>query len=347
MQERKKKILRAVTDDYIQTAEPVGSRTIARKYNLGVSPATIRNEMADLEEGGYLRQPHTSAGRIPSDKGYRYYVDSLMDVPQVPLDEREQIQREIRLPQRELGDIIQRAIRLLTLLTNYTSIAVTPGVHQGAVRHIQILPMDETHVLVLLVTEPGFVQHCIVEVGNPVTPSKTEHLSLVLNDRLRGRALGDLDRHLLTQLGEDLDDVRLFEQAVELLYRAMKEQTEETVYLDGAVRILNQPEFRDVERAKLLIGALEERNRVLSMLGGVVYDQEITITIGEENAYAEMKDCSMVTAAYGIGGQTIGLVGVLGPTRMEYARAVSVVENMADNLREMLTKMSRRWSRSR
>ncbi|MGI6558752.1 MAG: heat-inducible transcriptional repressor HrcA [Limnochordia bacterium] len=347
MQERKRKILRAVTDDYIQTAEPVGSRTIARKYNLGVSPATIRNEMADLEEGGYLRQPHTSAGRIPSDKGYRYYVDSLMDVPDVPPDERVQIQREIYQPQRELGDVIQRAIRLLTMLTNYTSLAVMPGVRQGAVRHIQILPMDETHVLVLLVTEPGFVQHCIVEVSNPLTPSKTEHLSSVLNDHLRGRALGDLDRHLLSQLGEDLNDLRLFEQAVELLHTAMQEQTEEAVYLDGAVRILNQPEFRDVERAKLLMEALEERGRILSMLTAAAYDQEVTITIGEENVYAGMKDCSMVTATYGIGGQTIGLVGVLGPTRMEYARAVSVVEFVADNLSEMLTKMSRRWSRGR
>ncbi|MGI6036738.1 MAG: heat-inducible transcriptional repressor HrcA [Limnochordia bacterium] len=344
MNERKREILRAVTKDYISTAEPVGSRTIARKYDLGVSPATIRNEMADLEEGGYLRQPHTSAGRIPSDKGYRFYVDALMDPLEVTPAEKKRIAKELQQQRVELEEIIYRTTHLLALLTNYTSIAVAPGIKNSVVRYLQLLPLSEAYVLVILVTEPGFVQTRLVEVNQPLSAEKASRLSAFLNGKLQGLTLNDLDLVTLTEIKDELADGRLFQEAIELLQKGLQNTSTEKVYLDGAIHLFDQPEFKDVDRARLLLEALEERERLLNICSEVSRDSGVVVRIGEENNWTEMQDCSLITATYTLHGQVIGVVGVIGPTRMEYARAVSVVDYMAAHLSEILTDMSRRWS---
>lgn len=336
------RILQAITDDYIRTADPVGSRTIARKYRLGVSPATIRNEMADLEELGYLEQPHTSAGRIPSDKGYRFYVDELMDPEHFPSAERERVREEVVAMQRAMEQMVHRAARLLSLLTRYTAVVMAPRISETVVRYLHLSMLDEYHVLVVLVTEPGFVQNHIVQSPRPVDVGQLDRLAKQLNERLVGTNVRDLTRTLLDQLRADVEDEAFRDEVVDLVARSLLADGSEKVYLDGTLRLLEQPEFRDVERAKMLLGFLEREEMLANVLAQVSHRTGVQITIGSEHQQAEMHDCSMVTATYSIGGDVIGTVGVVGPTRLDYSKVVSAVGLMAESLSDVLTNLSQR-----
>lgn len=342
MDQRKRLILQAITDDYIASAEPVGSRTIARKYRLGVSPATIRNEMADLEEAGYLEQPHTSAGRIPSDKGYRFYVDALMD-PATPSEaERLRLREEVKMRERAFEEIIHRTARLLSLLTQYTSVVVTPNVSDSECRHLQLIALDENHLLVVLVTEPGFVQNRIIEMSEPISHDEVARLNNVLNEQLRGVSLGDITSTLIASLREEIDESALFQTVLELLTTGLERNSDSRIYLEGTMNIFEHPEFHDVERAKVLLRLLEEREAVFSILSDSIGRGDMTVTIGRENRREEMHECSMVTATYRMGNQVIGSLGLLGPTRMNYARVVGIVHFMAESLSEAITDHMRR-----
>lgn len=331
------RILRAVTDDYIGTAEPVGSRTLAKKYHLGVSPATIRNEMADLEEGGYLRQPHTSAGRIPSDKGYRFYVDVLIDPQVVSVDQREVMRREILTKQHALEEMIRQTSRLLAWLTNEISIVVAPSLSNGTFRHIQFVEIEPTSVLIVLVVDPGFVQNRLVQLGGPVSAEQMQRLTDFCNKRLKGISLSDIGHSLVSDLKEVIDDGPLFEATLELLHRGLSKVGGDRVFVDGSVNLLNQPEFKDVERARVLLEVLENTDVLMDILNQAAASSGVHVRIGTENNREEINDCSIVTASYGIGGETIGTIGILGPTRMDYAKVISLVECMADALSELLS----------
>lgn len=335
MDQRKRRVLQAVTDDYIATAEPVGSRTIARKYNLGVSPATIRNEMADLEEAGYLRQPHTSAGRIPSDLGYRFYVDALMSPTKLSAEERLRLRAKVVSRQQAIDQIFHNTARLLSLLTQYISIVLAPPMAGSACRHLRVVGVDPYYVLVVLVTEPGFIQNRMIEMPEPVDGREIARLNSVLNRRLRGVSLGDVTGTLIAELRNEIQESLLFEAVMELLEEGL--DTGERVYLEGTTNLFEHPEFHDVERAKLLLQMLEEREALFDAISDLSHRSGITVTIGEENRALNMQDCSMVTATYTMNGQVLGSLGLLGPTRMDYARVVAAVEFMADNLSEILS----------
>lgn len=337
MDPRKMRILQAVTDDYISTAEPVGSRTIARKYALGVSPATIRNEMSDLEELGYLEQPHTSSGRVPSDKGYRFYVDVLMDPVELPPETREQLREEVLAKHRATEQTIHRAARLLAMLTRYTAVVMAPSPSDTAVRRLHLTPLDDCHILAVLVTEPGFVENHVIEVPSPMDEQELDLLAQQLNEVLRGKTLRDVTRGFLSSLKEELRSRRMYEETVELLVNSLKSGGEERVYLEGALNLFEQPEFRDVERAKVILGFLEQEDAVRSMLSEYVRRPGMHVTIGHEHGRAEMRECSMVTATYQAGDTVMGTIGVVGPTRMNYAQAVAAVEALAETLTEALT----------
>ncbi len=336
------RILRAITDDYIQTADPVGSRTIARKYALGVSPATIRNEMADLEELGYLEQPHTSAGRIPSDKGYRFYVDELMDPEQLSASDAARLREEVVAMQRAIEQMVHRAARLLSLLTQYTAVVMAPRLTETVVKHIHLSILDEFHVLVVLVSEPGFVQNQILQTPRPVDAAELDLLSRRLNERLVGTSLRHLTRTLLEQLRQESLFGAFHDEFVDLLARSLAQSGTEKVYLDGTLHLFEQPEFRDVDRVKLLLGFLEQDDTLAAILFQAARRSGVQVTIGHEHEEEEMQECSMVTATYSIGGDVIGTVGVVGPTRLDYAKVVSAVGVMAESLSEVLTQLSGR-----
>lgn len=341
MDDRKRKILEAITDDYISTAEPVGSRTIARRYNLGISAATIRNEMSDLEEHGFLHQPHTSAGRIPSDKGYRFYVDVLVQPDPITQAEQLRIRREIGAKRREIEDTIAYATRLLAALTKYTSIAVAPNLGASRFRHVRILPLHEKNVMVISVIDPGFVQNRILETGRRITEEDANLMSEHLSALLGRSTLTDLTRSVIGEIRDIIDDQKLFEEIMDLLEHGLDSNPQERIYLDGATNLLEQPEFTDVEKAKSLLKVLEGRRLMLDLLDPIRIRGDLRVVIGSEHPYEELHRCSIVMSTYHIGGQVFGSIGVLGPTRMNYRRSMAFVQFMAESLSEILTEITR------
>ncbi|MDP4127408.1 MAG: heat-inducible transcriptional repressor HrcA [Bacillota bacterium] len=341
MDERKRKILRAIVQDYIATAEPIGSRTIARKFDLGVSPATIRNEMADLEDLGYIEQPHTSAGRIPSDAGYRYFVDCLMD-PQVLNDEEKGIiERESTKRIQQIQEVISHTSKLLSELTNLTSIVLGPHKAKSAFGKMHFLPYQPGQVIMVIVKENGVVENHIVDVGENITAEELQKVAGVFNQKMRGYSLDHVKRSLLHEIYSELSRQRhLIDNTLDMLSTILDDREEEDrVYLGGTLNILNQPEFKDLSKVKTLFKVFEENEPLKKLLHP---NQEgLNVTIGGENTLKEFQDCSVISANYKVNGITIGAVGVLGPTRMDYAKAIAIVDFMTRSLTEVLTRRRR------
>jgi heat-inducible transcriptional repressor len=340
LDERKKQILKVVTDDYIASAEPVGSRTIARRYDLGLSPATIRNEMADLEESGYLEQPHTSAGRIPSERGYRYYVDALMSLQKLTDNDIEQIHGELDQYHQEIESVIHQTSKILVQMTKYPSIVLSPQYQTAIFRHIQLIKLAANTILVLIVTDTGYVENKVIELQGDVSTEELDQISALLNQKLRGINLKDLRPTLLNEIRSDLVfHNQLFNEAIKLLVKSITNKTNERVLVDGATKILEQPEFADIQKFKPLLNVLEEEERIYKLLSNGA-NRGAQVKIGHENEDHGIQDCSVVTASYEIAGRTVGVIGVLGPTRMEYAKVLPVVEHTAAILSELLTQIS-------
>ncbi|HEY8462999.1 MAG TPA: heat-inducible transcriptional repressor HrcA [Bacillota bacterium] len=344
LDKRKKLILKVVTDDYIESAEPVGSRTIARKYELGLSPATIRNEMSDLEESGFLEQPHTSAGRIPSEQGYRYYVDSLMSLQKLTAQEIEAIHRKLEQHHHQLETIIHQTSKILVQLTQYPSLVLSPDTRSARFRHIQLIRLVSNAILVLIVTDTGYVENKVVEFEGEISDEDLERISAVLNQKLRGVNLKDIRMSLLNEIRSELSfREEFFNEAVKLLQKIATQGsvTKERVLLDGATKILDQPEFSSMKKFKPLMDILEEEDKLYKLLSMYV-DRGSQVVIGHENEELGISDCSIITASYEIGGRPVGVIGVLGPTRMDYAKVLPIVEYTAGILSELLTQTFKR-----
>ncbi|MGE5582077.1 MAG: heat-inducible transcriptional repressor HrcA [Bacillota bacterium] len=342
MDERKKQILKVITDDYIASAEPVGSRTIARRYNLGLSPATIRNEMADLEESGYLEQPHTSAGRIPSESGYRFYVDALMSIHKLSPADIEHIYQELEGHHQEIESIIHQTSKILVQMTKYPSVVLGPQFQTAIFRHVQLVKLSSTTVLLLIVTDTGYVENKIIELKTEVSNEDLDRLSDLLNQKLRGISLKELHSNDLNNISSELllyD--QFFNESIKLLLKSISNRSNERIYIDGATKMLEQPEFADIQKFKPLMNALEEEERLYELLSRNL-ERGPRVKIGHENEEAGLNDCSVVTASYEISGRTVGIIGVLGPTRMDYSKVLPVVEHTAAILSELLTRLNKR-----
>lgn len=338
LDERKCKILQAIIDDYISTAEPIGSRTIARKYNMGVGPATIRNEMADLEILGYLEQPHTSAGRIPSAKGYRFYVDCLMSRPELSDQEVNLINSWYNAKARRLEEVFVETAKILSRLTHNVSLVVAPQFSQSTFKYMQFLPLDEQRVILVVVTDTGYLENKIIPMPEGILMTDLQRVAAAINDRLSGLRFDQIKSSLLREIKDDvIPNSELFERTVEMLRQALSPGQKDRVYLGGTTQVLNQPEFRDVDKAKGLLTVLEEEQLLFDILhrqdsGGVV------VTIGQENQFTGIQDCSIIQATYRVDGQVVGKVAVLGPTRIEYGKVMSVLDFMHKHLGDILKK---------
>lgn len=337
LDERKRLVLRAVINDYIESAEPVGSRTIAKKHHLGVSPATIRNEMADLEETGYLEQPHVSAGRIPSDKGYRFYVDVLMEPQKLSKEESSKVQKEVVPHKKEMEPLIHHTANLLAMLTKSIAVVVAPQVQFYTLRHLQLVPIDDHTVLVVLVLDPSMVKNAVVPTLRPYVALELSKISLVLNEKLKGISYRDLGRSLVEEIVELYGP--LAKTLFEVIRQALYEEQEVPITLNGTLYILDQPEFKDVERLKSFFRMLDNKRVLKNLLADVPKGSGVVAQIGKENKEQDVQDCSVVAAAYSVGGDTLGSIGVIGPTRMEYSRVFAVVEFVASYLSETLTRL--------
>ncbi|MCX7710425.1 MAG: heat-inducible transcriptional repressor HrcA [Clostridia bacterium] len=341
LDERKRRILRAIIDDYIDTAEPIGSRTIARKHELGLSSATIRNEMADLEEMGYLAQPHTSAGRVPSDKGYRLYVDHLMKVNELSLEDIEGIKRAMEVKINELSQLIRQASVIMSRITKYTSMATTPQLKKSTFKAVQVVPIETGKALVIVVTNAGLVRNTLVKVPERITPDFLIQISNVLNDKLKGLTLNQVNSTIIGEI--ELEISVSTEVLIPILHgiaECISQVDSVDVFLDGTTNILNYPEFRDVVKAREFLSFLDERELISKLLQSEEHKQdEIEIKIGSENHLEGIKDCSLVTATYSVGDVIIGSIGVIGPTRMEYPRVISSMNHIRKIINQELKKI--------
>lgn len=336
MDERKSRVLQAIVDDYVATAEPVGSRTIARKYRLGVSPATIRNEMADLEELGYLEQPHTSAGRIPSDRGYRYYVDCLMEIKETTPQERERLRRVFERKVWELESLIRETARVLSDLTHLTGIVLGPQSQEARFREVRLVPLASDRALLVYITDTGFVENAVVDLPFEVTMVELQQISELLTEHLRGQRVELMGRGALQTLQRELGRYgRLLEQTLEFLSESIQPGERRRVYVSGTTHMLEQPEFRDVQKARQLFNLLEQ-DAVLEEVLNLPESDTVQIQIGAEIKLQELHDCSIISATYTAGGKTVGRVGVIGPRRMDYGRVVAMVDEVTRRLSGIL-----------
>jgi len=342
MDARKQKVLAAVIQDYILTGEPVGSRTIARRYNLGVSPATIRNEMADLEEMGLLEQPHTSAGRVPSDHGYRYYVDCLLPPAQLTPVEEEYVRQRYNQKMLEIEQVLAETTRLISDMTSYAAIALGPDQGRASLEQVQVLPIQAANkALLVAITSTGVVEHRAFTVPENVTLEDLNRISRVLNSRLQGRALDELRQMVLSDIFKELAHHRnLVNLVKELLQQVLFQEGGEKVYRDGTLNILNQPEFKDVDQVRGVLSFLDQ-DEALRRTFMAMPASGLTVRIGQENKAQGIDKCSVVTISYAVEGKIRGKVGLLGPTRMQYARAISVIRYVADALSQTLEQLYR------
>lgn len=340
MDERKQKVLLAIVQDYIATAEPVGSRTIAKKYGLGVSPATIRNEMADLEEMGYIEQPHTSSGRVPSVRGYRYYVDYLMKKQDLTREEEDLIRSEMETKARDVGKVIQRTGQLLSQMTSYTAMVLTQQLGPGTFKHVQLVPMHLSQTMVIVVMDNGAVYHRMIETPDSILASDLDTLSKVLNAKLQGLTMESIKLTLLKELYFEMGKHKhILDLALELIQDSLALKKEDKIYLGGVFNMLTQPEFHNVEKVKTMLSILDQEKLLCELLSGESRDEGVTIRIGGEIKDYDIKDYSVVAAPYTLSGRKVGTVGVLGPTRMDYAKVISVMDYLTKNLSRALERV--------
>lgn len=340
LNERKVKILQAIITDYVDTAEPVGSRTISKKYDLGVSSATIRNEMADLEDLGLIQQPHASAGRVPSDRGYRLYVDEFLELPALKAEQLFSIQQLIKTKITEIDILMKQVAQLISALTNYTSMVSSPQMSRTKIKHIQILPIDSNSVLMVLVTNENIVKNKVIHISNSIPQNSFEEISKMINKKIGGLTLEEIHLPLILEIQKELG------KDEEILSAILREMTEiiqsidqQKIYMGGTTNLLNHPEFNNIEKAKVLLNMFEDighMNRVVEIndVG------KMNISIGKENEDQLLQDCSIIKATYSLGDQVVGTIGVLGPTRMDYSKTIAVVETMAKDLNQILIRMS-------
>lgn len=341
MTERKRMILKAIVNEYILTAEPVGSRTLARRYDFGVSPATIRNEMADLEEANYLEQPHRSAGRIPTDKGYRFYVDSLMEMKAVSKKIKDLINKKYILKEHGIQELVQQTSQMLSEFTNYTSLVLTPQMQESIFQYLQLIPMTSKQVLMVLVTDTGLIKNKIIKMPKSILREDLEIISRFLNERLYGIAINNIDKDFLFELSKELlNRISVPLKNLNFINQEINRKNKDgygKIYLGGTAHILEQPEFSDIQKIKNVLRLLEQQQLLYDIMDNTNEKAEVDIIIGGENYLEEIKDCSFVIASYHLNGRPIGKIGVIGPTRMEYSSVVSAVKYMADFLSDFLT----------
>ncbi|MDH7577244.1 MAG: heat-inducible transcriptional repressor HrcA [Bacillota bacterium] len=335
---RKQRVLEAIVEDYVMTAEPVSSRAIARKYQLGVSPATIRNEMADLEEMGMIEQPHTSAGRIPSQQGYRYYVDRLMRKSYLTAREETLFRAVFAQQAWELAMITQQTIKLVTQLTDYLVFLSGPQLAHAALQRIQFIPLTPEKALLVIVAETGWIESKIVELPVEVSSGELERITGVFNSYFRGLNFAQITRTLLQSVYNELSRQRqIIDLTLEIIESVLNQDAGEGLYLGGTRNILKQPEYKDIRNVRQLLDLVEEG----SIFRTILTETEptgVTVKIGKENKYSEVQNYSVVTGVYTLGGNVVGAFGLMGPMRMNYARAIAVVEYITQTLSEILSR---------
>jgi len=335
---RARQVLGAVVREYIATAEPVASTQLVRGYKLDVSPATVRNELAALEEAGLLTHPHTSAGRVPTDLGYRYFIETLMPSPSLRPEEQVTVSHQFQQALQDTAAWLRVAASSLARLTAEASIVTTPASKRTMLRHVEVVPVHERRVLLVAVVDGGAVRQQILELGTPTTAEQLRTLSTRLTASLSGATATKVHETVTAEKGADADITGALARILDE-YDTVRARE---VYVDGFQNILAKPEFAESDRSRAMLSLFEDHTRLSEILPLDLGDGEVHITIGREHRHESLRDCSLVIGRYGASGDVVGFVGVVGPTRMDYARSIGAVRYVGSLMSDLVRVMEGR-----
>lgn len=325
---RSRQILEALIEEYITSGEPVGSRTISRRQVTSLSPASVRNVMADLEEQGYLESPHTSAGRVPTDKAYRFYVDRILSSRILTVDEGE-LKRSLSITSHDPDHALHQASRALSALSHYVGVVVAPTLSTQYFRQIEFISLGRRRILVILVAANGMVQNRLVEVSEDILPEDLVRMANYLNGMLKGLSIGEVKRRIREEMESDKARYDLLLKRALAVSSQALDAEEQHVFIEGQLTMLEQPEFADLDRMREIFRTFEEKSQLLSLLDRCIGAGGIQIFIGSESRLSRLEEMSFITAPYQSGRGTIGVLGVIGPRRMGYARVIPIVDYAA------------------
>lgn len=329
---RKKKVLQAIVEEYINTAEPVSSNSLTSNHGLNCSSATIRNEMADLEKSGYLDKTHTSSGRIPSEKGYRYYVDELLKEDDISLEEIKYISSKLETKVNEIEDLTKIAANTISEVTHYTTVSIGPKTNSQIIEEIKFILLGTRMMMAIILTDTGMVKETIIKFDEDITQKQVETMNYMFNNKLKGQPIETIDRPLEEYLYDEMTySVNVIKPVIEQIKKVLQD---EQIYLEGANKSFDLPEFNSLEVAKNFINVLDTKELVSDMLNSGFAD-DIHVYIGEENQKEELKDFSVVTFKHKVNGKDAGTIGIIGPKRMDYSKVISVMKYINKKLKEI------------
>lgn len=332
LNDRKKRILQAIVEEYIETAEPVSSNTIVNKYGMDFSSATVRNEMAELESIGYLDKPHTSAGRVPSAKGYRFYVDELLKDDNISLEEIKYIQSKLETKVNAIEDLTKIATTTLSEITHYTTVSIGPQATNNLIEEIKFVSLGVRMLMAIIVTDAGIIKETIIKFDEDITEEQVETLNYMFNNKLKGKPLEIINQPMEEYIQQEMSySVNVIKPILEQLKKVITE--DENLYLEGANKAFELPEFKSLEIAKNFVNILDTKEIMLDMLNNG-FAEDINVYIGDENENEELKDFSVVTFKHSVGNKQLGTIGIIGPTRMDYSKVISVMKYISKKLNE-------------
>ena len=333
MDERKKKVLQAIVEEYVNTAEPVSSNLLTQKDELNnYSSATIRNEMADLEKSGYLEKTHTSSGRIPSEKGYRYYVDELLRDDNISIEEIKYISEKLETKVNEIEELTKITTSTLSEITHYTTVAIGPGADTQTIEEIKFVKLGQRMLMAVILTNSGMVKETIIKFDEDISDKQIETINYMFNKKLKGQPLEIIDVPLEEYLINEMKySVKVIKPIIEQIKKVLKEERQ--LYLEGANKSFDLPEFNSLEVAKNFINIIDEKELMADMLDSG-FAKDINVYIGDENEREQLKDFSIITFKHKVGNKDLGTIGIIGPKRMDYSKVISVMKYINKKLNE-------------
>ncbi|MCI8759765.1 MAG: heat-inducible transcription repressor HrcA [Clostridia bacterium] len=333
LDERKKKVLQAIVEEYINTAEPVSSNALTQNHGLECSSATIRNEMSELEKGGFLDKTHTSSGRIPSAKGYRYYVDELLNEEDISIEEIKYISSKLETKVNEIEDLTKIAANTISEVTHYTTVSIGPKATTQLIEEIKFVLLGTRMIMAVILTDNGLVKETIIKFDEDINEKQVQTMNYMFNNKLKNQPIQTIDRPLEEYLYDEMTySIHVIKPIIEQIKKVLEEDNK--IYLEGANKSFDLPEFNSLEVAKNFINILDTKEIVADMLNSGLAE-DINVYIGEENEQQELKDFSVVTFKHKVNGRDVGTIGIIGPKRMDYSKVISVMKYINKKLKEI------------
>lgn len=332
LEQRQRQVLQSIVEEYINTAEPVSSGTIVENYDLGCSSATIRNDMAELEKQGYIEKTHTSSGRVPSAKGYRFYVDELLNDEKISLEEIQYIKSKLETKVNEIEELTQIATDTISEITHYTTVAIGPEASNNIISDVKIIPLGNRLLMAIVLTENGAIKETIIKYDDDITENQVDSINYLFKKKLIGKPLTKIDKPMEEYIVESMEDqIDVIKPIIAQMNKSLEQS--EKIYLEGANNVFDFPEFRKIDTARNFLSIFDTKEQVMEILNSGLA-QDINVYIGEENEKDELKDLSIVTFKHTIGNKDLGTIGIIGPKRMDYSKVISVMKYISKKLNE-------------